>query len=53
MEKFEENNRNNFIYLYKICDILVNARILRLNSDIRAFGIIGLDMMDKYIKMMI
>ena len=37
MEKFEEDNRNNFIYLYKICDILVNARILRLNSDIRAF----------------
>ena len=30
-------NRNNFIYLYKICDILVNARILRLNSDIRAY----------------
>ena len=37
MEKFEGDNRNNFIYLYKICDILVNARILRLNSDIRAF----------------
>ena len=37
MEKFEEDGRNNFIYLYKICDILVNARILRLNSDIRAF----------------
>ena len=27
MEKFEEDNRNNFIYLYKICDILVNANI--------------------------
>ena len=37
LEKFEEDERNNFIYLYKICDILVNARILRLNSDIRAY----------------
>ena len=39
MEKFEEDNRNNFIYLYKICDILVNARILQLNSDIKTLGL--------------
>ncbi len=37
LEKFEEGGRNDFIYLYKICDILINARILRVNSDIRAY----------------
>ena len=39
MEKFEEDNRNNFIYLYKICDISLNARILRLNSDMSFLGL--------------
>lgn len=37
IENFEKSGRCEFVYLYKICDILVNARILRLNSDIRAF----------------
>ena len=37
LEKFEEGGRNDFIYLYKICDILINSRILRVNSDIRAY----------------
>jgi hypothetical protein len=37
LEKFEEDNRNDFTYLYTICDVLINSRILRLNSDIRAY----------------
>ena len=37
LEKFEEGSRNDFIFLYEICNILINARILRVNSDIRAY----------------
>lgn len=37
IEKFENSERSDFVYLYTICDILVHGRILRLNSDIRAF----------------
>jgi len=37
MEKYERGNRGNFIDLYKICKILIESRIVRRNSDIRAY----------------
>ena len=37
MEKYERGNRGNFIDLYKICKILIECRMIRRNSDIRAY----------------
>ena len=37
IEKFEASDRNDIISLIKICKILCNARLLRRNSDIRAY----------------
>ena len=37
MEEFEKSNRENFDYLYKICDVMCGARMIRRNSDIRGY----------------
>ena len=37
MEEFEKSNRGNFDYLYKICDVMCGARMIRRNSDIRGY----------------
>lgn len=37
MEEFEAGGREDFLALVKICKIMCNARLLRRNSDIRAF----------------
>ena len=38
MEKYErKGNRGNFIDLYKICKILIECRMIRRNSDNRAY----------------
>ena len=37
MEEFESGGRGNFDYLYKICDVMVDARMIRRNSDIRVY----------------
>lgn len=37
MEEFENSNRSKFSILYKICFIMVNAKIIRRNSDIRTY----------------
>ena len=37
MEEFEKSGRGNFDYLYKICDVMCGARMIRRNSDIRGY----------------
>ena len=37
MEMFEKGKRGDFSLLYKICYLLCNSRMLRRNSDIRAY----------------
>ena len=37
MEDFEKSNRGDFECLFKICDIMCGARMIRRNSDIRSF----------------
>ena len=37
IEEFEKSNRGNFDYLYKICDVMCGARMIRRNSDIRGY----------------
>lgn len=37
IEDFEKNNRENFEYLFKICHIMCESRMIRRNSDIRSF----------------
>ena len=37
IEKFEKEERNDFVSLIKICKILCNSRLLRRNSDINAY----------------
>ena len=37
MEDFEKSNRENFECLFKICDIMCGARMIRRNSDIRGY----------------
>ena len=37
INKFEASERNDLVSLIKICKILCNARLLRRNSDIRAY----------------
>ncbi len=37
MEEFESGGRENFDYLYKICDVMCGARMIRRNSDIRGY----------------
>lgn len=37
MEMFEKGNRGDFSMLYKICHLLCKSRMLRRNSDIRAY----------------
>ena len=37
MEEFEKGGRGNFDYLYKICDVMCGARMIRRNSDIRGY----------------
>ena len=44
IEKFDEDRKNGIKYLINICKCLVDGKICRHASDIRAFGIIGLDL---------
>ncbi len=37
MEDFEKSDRGNFECLFKICDIMCGARMIRRNSDIRGY----------------
>jgi hypothetical protein len=37
IEEFEKSGRGNFDYLYKICDVMCGARMIRRNSDIRGY----------------
>jgi len=37
MEDFEKGCRGDFVCLYKICDIMCGARMIRRNSDIRSY----------------
>lgn len=36
IKEFEDSDRTEFIALVKLCDIMVNSRMLRRNSDIRS-----------------
>ena len=36
IKEFEDSGRSEFIALVKVCDIMVNSRMLRRNSDIRS-----------------
>ena len=42
IEKFEKEERNDFVSLIKICKILCNSRLLRRNSDINAYFNFGM-----------
>ena len=37
MEDFEKSDRGNFECLFKICDVMCGARMIRRNSDIRGY----------------
>ena len=37
MEDFEKSDRRNFECLFKICDVMCGARMIRRNSDIRGY----------------
>ena len=37
IEEFESGGRGNFMCLYKICEIMCGARMIRRNSDIRVY----------------
>ncbi len=37
MEDFEKGGRGNFGCLFKICDVMCGARMIRRNSDIRGY----------------
>ena len=37
MEDFEKSDRGDFECLFKICDVMCGARMIRRNSDIRGF----------------
>ena len=37
MEEFEKSGRGNFGCLFKICDVMCGARMIRRNSDIRGY----------------
>jgi hypothetical protein len=37
MEDFEKSDRGDFECLFKICDVMCNARMIRRNSDIRGY----------------
>ena len=37
MEDFEQSNRGDFVCLYKICELMCGARMIRRNSDIRGY----------------